>query len=83
MKFLAHILLKPSLKDLSITLLACEISAIVWQLEGFAGGSDGKESAHNVGDQGSVPGLGRYSRQGNGNTLQYSFLPGEFHGQRS
>ena len=28
-KFLVHILLKPSLEDLSITLLACEISAIV------------------------------------------------------
>ena len=26
---------------------------------GFPGGSDGKESAHNEGDLGSVPGLGR------------------------
>ena len=31
--FSVHVLLKPSLKDLSITLLACEISAIAWQFE--------------------------------------------------
>ena len=29
-KFLVHILLKPGLRILSITLLACEMSAIVW-----------------------------------------------------
>ena len=29
-KFLVHILFKPSLKVLSITLLACEMSAVVW-----------------------------------------------------
>ena len=29
-KFSVHVLLKPSLKDLSITLLACEMNAIVW-----------------------------------------------------
>ena len=27
---------------------------------GFPGGSDGKESARNVGDLGSIPGLGRF-----------------------
>ena len=32
-KFTVHILLKPSLKDLTFTLLACEMSAIVWQFE--------------------------------------------------
>ena len=32
-KFLVHVLLKPSLKDLTFTLLACEMSAIVWQFE--------------------------------------------------
>ena len=41
---------------------------------GFPGGSDGKESACNVGDQGSVPGLGRFSGGGHGNPLQYSSL---------
>ena len=29
-KFSVHVLLKPSLKGLSITLLACEMSAIMW-----------------------------------------------------
>ena len=29
-KFMVHVLLKPSWKILSITLLACEMSAIVW-----------------------------------------------------
>ena len=37
-------------------------------------GSDGKESAHNVGDLGSIPGLGRSFGEGNGNLLQYSCL---------
>ena len=32
-------------------------------------------------DAGSIPGLGRPPREGNGNPLQYS--PGGFHGQRS
>ena len=36
------------------------------------GGSDGKGSACNAGDPGSTPGLGRSSREGNGNPLQYS-----------
>ena len=41
---------------------------------GFLGGSDGKESACNEGDLGSVPGLGRCPGGGNGNTFQYSHL---------
>ena len=39
-----------------------------------AGGSHGKESACNVGNLGSVPGLGRSPGEGNGNPLQYSCL---------
>ena len=35
-------------------------------------GSDIKESACNVGDPGSVPGLGRSPGEGNGNPHQYS-----------
>ena len=38
----------------------------------FPGGSDGKELAYNVGVPGSVPGLGRSLREGNGNPLCYS-----------
>ena len=37
-------------------------------------GSDGKESACNVGDPGSTPGSGRSPGEGNGNPLQYSCL---------
>ena len=42
--------------------------------EGFPGGSDGKASAYNAGDPGSIPGLGRSPGEGNGNPLQYSCL---------
>ena len=41
---------------------------------GFPGDSDGKESACNVGDPGSIPGLGKSPGEGNGNPLQYSCL---------
>ena len=40
----------------------------------FPGGTDGKASAYNVGDLGSIPGLGRSRGEGNGNPLQYSCL---------
>ena len=38
------------------------------------GGSDGKESACNAGDVGSIPGSGRSREEGNGNPLQCSCL---------
>ena len=41
---------------------------------GFPGDSDGKESACNERDQGSVPGLGRPPGEGTGNPLLYSCL---------
>ena len=41
-------------------------------LQGFPGDSDGKASAYNARDPGSIPGLGRSSGEGNGNPLQYS-----------
>ena len=40
----------------------------------FPAGCDGKESAYNAGDWGSIPGLERSAGEGNGNLLQYSFL---------
>ena len=43
-------------------------------LLGFPGGSAGKESACNVGDLGSIPGLGRSPGEGKGYPLQYSGL---------
>ena len=51
-------------------------------IQGFPGGSDGKESARNVGGLGSVPGLGRSPGEGNDNPLQYSCLENP-HGQVS
>ena len=41
---------------------------------GFPSGSESKEPACNVGDPGSIPGLGRSPGEGNGNPLQYSCL---------
>ena len=40
----------------------------------FPGDSDGKASAYNAGDLGSIPGSGRSLGEGNGNPLQYSCL---------
>ena len=40
----------------------------------FPGGSDGKESACNVGNSVSIPGSGRSSGEGSGNPLQNSCL---------
>ena len=50
--------------------LSCQELTLI----GFLGGPDGKESAYNVGGPGSIPGLGRSLREGNGNPLQYSGL---------
>ena len=41
---------------------------------GFPDGSEGKASACNAGDLGSIPGLGRSSGEGNGNPLWYPCL---------
>ena len=40
----------------------------------FPGGSEGKVSACNAADPGSIPGSGRFLGEGNGNPLQYSCL---------
>ena len=53
----------------------------------FSDGSDGKESACNAGDPGSIFGLGRFPGGGNEVPPQEEknpvFLPGELHRQRS
>ena len=43
-------------------------------VNGFPGGLEGKESACNAGDPGSIPGSGRSPGGGNGNPIQYSCL---------
>ena len=50
------------------------ISDLYMNAKGFPGNSDSKESAHNAGDQGLIPGSGRSPGEGNGNPLQYSCL---------
>ena len=53
-------------------------------MTGFPGRSDGKASTCNVGDLGSIPGLGRSPGRRHGEpTNSPVFLLGEFHGQRS
>ena len=42
--------------------------------KGFPGRSDGKESARNAGDPGSITGLGISPGESNGSPLQYSCL---------
>ena len=55
--------------------------SLVFILLDFPGGSDGKASAYNVGDHGSIPGLGRSLGEGNGNPLQYSCLENPMDGE--
>ena len=64
----------------TVSVLTLWFSVTSWQLEipswlhGFPGGSEGKASACNTEDPGSIPGLGRSPGEGNGNPLQYSCL---------
>ena len=47
----------------------------IWTKQwGFPSSSDGKASACNAGDLGSIPGSGRSPGEGNGNPFQYSCL---------
>ena len=50
------------------------LKATLLDTGGFPGGLDGKESACNAGDPGSILGSGRYPGEGNGYPLQYSYL---------
>ena len=50
-------------------------------LRNFPGSSDGKASACDAGDLGSVPGLRRSPGEGNGNPLQYSCLENPMDGE--
>ena len=46
---------------------------------GFPGGSADTESTCNVGDLGSIPGLGRFPGEGKGYSFQYSGLENSMH----
>ena len=72
------------IKDIYAYSLIQETSSGTWASEylykafniglDFPGGSDGKASAYNPGDLGSIPGLGRSPGEGNDNPLQYYCL---------
>ena len=49
-----------------------KVSLEMWS--GCGGGSDGKESAYNAGQLGSIPGWGRSPGEENSNPLQHSCL---------
>ena len=58
----------------------CRVLHNIKHVGGFPSGSDGKASARNVGDPGSIPGSGRSPGEGNGNPLQYSCLENSMDG---
>ena len=60
----------PAVQEIPVRFLAWEELVFL----GFPGGLACKESACNVGDLGSIPGLGRSPREGNSYFLQYSGL---------
>ena len=59
----------------------CVCVQINIELELAPGGSEVKASACNVGDLGSIPGLGRSPGEGNGNPVQYSCLENPMYGE--
>ena len=69
-------------KDSQLSLILYILLDIYYVCVGFPGGLNGKESACNAGDLGSIPGLGRSLGGGHGNPLQYSYLENP-PGQRS
>ena len=71
-KFTVHVLLKHGLENF-------EHYFALYQ--GFPGGSEGKASASNAGDPGSIPGPGRSPGEVNGNPLQYSCLENPMDGE--
>ena len=58
----------------------CKQNSVIGVNWGFPGGSDGKASACNAGDLGSIPGSGRSPGAGNGNPLQYCCLENSMDG---
>ena len=71
LSFAIFFILRSTLSDMTIAHL----------LLGFPGSSEVKASACNAGDLGSIPGLGRFPGEGNGNPLQYSCLENPMDGE--
>ena len=62
----------PTLFPPKITYFMLPVYYWIYPVMGFPCGSAGKESARNVGDLCSIPGLGRYPGEGKGYPLHYS-----------
>ena len=60
--------------SLPIVYMCQDIYRKIFNVVGFPGGSDGKESACIAGDLNLISGLGRSPGEGNGYLLQYSHL---------
>ena len=76
-KYLLQQYIQSNYEGLKISLCICILGKLC-----FPGGSDGKASAYNAGDRGSISGSERSPGEGNGNPLQYSCLE-KSHGWRS
>ena len=53
---------------------ANKVMSLLFNMLSRFGGSEVEASTSNVGDLGSIPGLGRFPGEGNGNPLQYYCL---------
>ena len=62
------------IKDKNYLIILIDAEKLFDKIQLFPGGPDGKQSAYNAGDVGSIPGSGRNPGEGNGNPLQYSCL---------
>ena len=69
--------------EISITSDMQMIFAYIIQVAAFPGGSDGKASACEAGDRGSIARLGRSPGEENGHPLQYSCLENPMDGGAS
>ena len=65
---------------LCIIYIYINVHVYLW---GFPGDSNGKESTHNAGDMGSIPGLGRSPEGGHGDSSILAWRVPIPHGQRS
>ena len=60
-------------KTIALTIWTLSAVSLLFNMN-FHDSSVDKESAYNIGDLGSIPGLGRSPEERNGNSLQYSCL---------
>ena len=69
-----HLITMYEIWNFKYTCVGYKININTNLLWGFPGSSDGKETACNAGDSGSIPGSGRALGGGHSNPLQYSCM---------